>query len=251
MSWDPTPAQRGLLFAGLVALLAGTGIYLSVPEFGFGSAPPESPDSERPAQAAAGGGTGSPAPVGASSPEGSPEPGPSGPSPGGSAGPGGAAGTDPYTLLPVGEAEVGRAAEVATTFARRYTTYSHELDPQRYRQRLAELATDSFAQSLRGGSGGMAGRAEMRRDQVVATSEVQLEGIRLLTGSSINFVVAARQTVESAGGSGSGSGAGTGVGPGGSRTDTTRYDVTVIQSGSGWKVSNLTLASQGDAGASP
>ncbi len=220
MRWEPTTAQRRLLFVGLVAVLAGVGIYLTVPGLGQfgpgGGSPSPPPTSVAPGVGTADGGAASPAPGSGRRP--SPE----------------VTVAGPLRLLPLTEAEVGEAAGVARRFVHLFTTYSYDQDPRKYRDALSALATGPMAENLRQRSSALAGRARVDRRRVVSRSEVSMERIRLLSAGSVVFVVSAEQTIESTEGT---------------RRQTKEYAVTVVRAGAGWKVSNVTLASLGDRGA--
>lgn len=215
MSWDPTPTQRRLLFAGVVVVLAAIGAYLIVPVLARGprDAPPDG--SSRPSLAV---GTGNPMPSVA------PSPAPSG---------GGKDGGSLMDRLPVSEEELGRAADVAERFASAYTTYRYDEDPQAYEKRLAGLATDPIAQDLSGGSGAPAGRKTIERDRVVARGEAHVDGIRVLSEDSVVFVVSSEQKITSTRGATSG---------------TKRFAITVVRADGGWRVSSLEDAAAGDRG---
>ncbi|MQA85354.1 MAG: hypothetical protein GEV03_12190 [Streptosporangiales bacterium] len=171
MSWDPTPGQRKLAFAGVVVALAVAGVYFTLPTFRPGEDAEQAP---APASAV----TGAPP---AASPTGSPT-----------------SSADLEALLPMSSEEMAAAIEVARRFTAAYTTYRHDEDSAAYRRRLEPYVTDPIAGEIgRGASGAPAGREDLAREQVVVTSAASVEGTRLVSADSVVAIVRADQTITS------------------------------------------------------
>lgn len=221
MSWDPTPAQRKLAFAGVVVALAAAGVYFTLPAFGgFGGRTATPASTEAAGARGAGGETG--ARGAAPSVDASPRPTASR----------SAAGIG--DMLPLPEDEFGEAAATARRFAAAYATYRYDEEPQEYRERLDPYVTGPIAEEIADGGGAApAGRESLTREEVVVTAAASIEGTRLVSSDSVVVIVRADQTVESTKGT---------------TSEDERFAVTVVDRDGGWKVSNVAPAGAGNAG---
>lgn len=218
MSWDPTPAQRKLAFAGVVVALAAAGVYFTLPAFGGFGGRTATPASTE----AAGGAGGAGARIATPRVDASPRPTASRT----------AAGIG--DMLPLPEDELREAAETARRFTAAYATYRYDEGPQEYRGRLDPYVTDPIAEELAGGGGAApAGRENLTREEVVVTAAASVEGTRLVSSDSVVVLVRADQTVESTKGT---------------TSEDERFAVTVVDRDGGWKVSNVAPAGAGNAG---
>src|SRR5262245_33273322 len=131
-------SRRGLAFAGIVAVLAAVGVYLTMIP-GGGSSTETSPSNPaavgRPSSAA-------------DQPRAQPQPSLA-PSQGGVAEPApDATGFDVYSYLPVSREDLAAAADVARRFTASYATYRYDEDPVSYATRLKNFTTAEFGESL-------------------------------------------------------------------------------------------------------
>ncbi|WP_019629496.1 hypothetical protein [Actinomadura atramentaria] len=170
---NPTDRQRKLLFGGLIAVLGGVGVYLTLAPSGHGDRAPEGART-----------TASAAPAGPASP------------PPGIAGSVGSGPFDIYRLLPFSQREFGTAADIAQRFVAAYGTYRYDETPDAYGARLAGLVTDDLLGQLRRGSAAPGLQDERRAQRVVAQSGATLDRVRDIEDNSIIFLVTAKQTID-------------------------------------------------------
>ncbi|HEY2309120.1 MAG TPA: hypothetical protein VGI05_24860 [Streptosporangiaceae bacterium] len=215
---DLTSAQRKLVFAGVVLVLAALGAFLIIPNtLGRGSS------------------TGHGRAVGLSTPlsSTSPSPGPasqpatsgagSSPQPG--------AGPDIYAWLPFGQAGLTAAADLVHKFAAAYASYTYTQSTASYERQFNGLATTQLATVLARGFA-TPGVAQIRTQQrQIATGTGKITAIRGFGSNNITFIVAITQKVTATKGT---------------RQTTTSYAVTVTGAGSNWQVEDLELASAGN-----
>ena len=216
---DLTSAQRKLVFAGVVLVLAALGAFLILPatldrsSTGHGRAvglssplsstsPSPSPASQA---ATAPGGLGS-----------SPQPG---------------TGPDIYAWLPFSQAGLTAAADLVHKFAAAYASYTYTQSTASYERQFAGLASTQLASVLARGFA-TPGVAQLRTQQrQIATGSGRITTIRAFGSNNITFVVAITQKV---------------TGTTGTKQTTTSYAVTVTGAGTTWRVEDLELASAGN-----
>jgi hypothetical protein len=211
---DLTPAQRKLVFAAVVVVLAAlggflvTGSLLGAPT-GHGRAVglvtplPRTP-SPAPPSPAQRGGLGSEAP---------------------------GRGPDIYAWLPFTQAGLAAATQVVREFAASYATYSYTESTASYENQIKRVATAQLAAVIARGYAAP-GVAQVRAQQKLrATGTGQITAIRGFSATSITFVAAITQKV---------------TGTRGARQSTTDYAVTVTGAAGSWQVEDLELASAGN-----
>jgi hypothetical protein len=209
---DMTPAQRKAVFALIVLVLAGLGLYLVVS--GAHAASPSSSPGPTATSAAS-----RPSARPSASPAPSPAPAPSVP--------------DIYQWLPFTQPELTTAASVVTQFSRDYGTWSYTQNAAAYVAAMGDLVTPELSQVLAQGYSvpGVAGQRAAQ--QQVSTATAVINSLRAFGPSSLTFVVTVSEQI-------------TGSGAGGGQT-TTQYAVTVTGSGSAWQVNDIELAAAGNS----
>ena len=219
---DLTSAQRKLVFAGVVVVLAALGAFLILPAtldrsgtghgraVGLSSPLSSTSPSPRPASQAA---TAPAAPGGLGS---SPQPG---------------TGPDIYSWLPFSQAGLTAAADLVHKFAAAYAGYTYTQSTASYERQFAGLATAQLASVLARGFA-TPGVAQLRTQQKqIATGSGRITAIRAFGPNNITFVVAITQKV---------------TGTTGTKEATTSYAVTVTGAATTWQVEDLELASAGN-----
>jgi hypothetical protein len=216
---DLTSAQRKLVFAGVVVVLAALGAFLIIPSTldrhtstGHGRAvgltaplPSTSPSQAPASQQAAPGGLGS-----------SPAPG---------------TGPDIYAWLPFSQAGLTAAADLVQKFAAAYASYTYTQSTASYEHQFNGLATTQLATVLARGFA-TPGVAQIRMQQKqIATGSGRITAIRAFGSNNITFVVAITQKV---------------TGTKGTKRTTTSYAATVTGAATTWHVEDLELASAGN-----
>ena len=212
-------AQRKLVFAGVVLVLAALGAFLIIPNTldrsttGHGRAvgltAPLSTTSPTPAPA--GQPTTAQGGLGATSAPGT--------------------GPDIYAWLPFSQAGLAAAADLVHKFAAAYASYTYTQSTASYQRQFSGLATMQLIAVLARGFA-TPGVAQLRTQQKqIATGSGRITAIRGFGSNNITFIVAITQKV---------------TGTKGSRQTTTSYAVTVTGAGSTWQVEDLELASAGN-----
>ena len=168
---DLSAGQQKALFAAVVVVLAGLGVFLLAPH---GSHPRGSPSaSARPSAPAA---AGSPSVATAPSPAGSTN-------------------VNIYQWLPFTQTELGQAAAVATEVITDYNTFTESAAS--YVARMNGLITSQLSQTLKNGYATL-GVAHTRTSQKqVSSGTATIDSIRTFGSSSITFVVTATQKLTS------------------------------------------------------
>lgn len=208
-----SPAQRKLVFAVLVFILAGLGAFLlwpaSPPARGqavYGNAPTARPSSPPVAAPTA--------PVPAQS---------------GSA-------VNIYQWLPFTQSDLTAAAGVVRQFCADYATYSYTQSAASYVGKMRSLITPSLAATLsRGFATPGVARVRIGEKQTAAGSGV-ITALRAFGPSSLTFLVTVSQKTYS-----------TQRGKTTASVTSSDYAVTVAQTGSGWQVNDIQLASAGNS----
>jgi hypothetical protein len=207
---DLTDRQRKFAFAGIVVVLAGVGVYLTLPS-------PAGTDDHKVRQ--------SPAVTAPAGPITSP--------------PGITASISPqnfdiYRLLPFSQSDFAAAADVAQRFTALYGTYRFDEDPKSYVARLQGLVTDDLRAKLDKDAVTPGLIDQRKQDQVVAQGSSSIDSIRTFEPNSIIFLVTGRQQVTKAGGAPS--------------TDSAQFAVTVSRDTASWQVYAVEPADVGQAG---
>ncbi len=215
-------AQRRLVFAVIVLVLAGLGVYLlDSAESGSSQAstgPTASPSHHR-------------AP--ASTPPASPPPTASDTSPAaGSPSAGPSQAPDIYQWLPFSKAGLASAASVTTRFGQAYGTFSYTEKTSTYVATMRALISPDLAGQIAAAysAPGVASLRTSRKQ--VSVGSAAITSMRAFGPSSITFVVAVTEKV-------------TATKDGGSNT--TSYAVTVTGGGTNWQVSGIEYQSQGQS----
>jgi hypothetical protein len=219
---EPTPGQRKAVFVLVVLGLAGLGVFLVRPGASGSAAPAQSPPaSQAPAATASPAVPQPPATAQAPAPATAPAPAP------GSAGTAGI-----YRWLPFTPSELTAAAAVATRFGDLYGTSSYTDSATGYVQRMRNVITSELSQVLARAyaTPGVAG-PRVRQKQV-STAASSVSALRAFGSGSITFIVAIHQKI---------------TGSRGVSRSTGQYAVTVTGSGGSWQVSDIELASAGNA----
>lgn len=213
---DLTSAQRKIAFAVIVLVLAGLGIFLLLPRSssaGHGAAP--RPSTPRPASTQ----TVVPAATPATTPL------PSGPP------------VNIYQWLPFSQADLTAAAGVVRQFCTDYATYSYTESADRYVGRMRALVTPTLAATL-AQDYATPGVAQTRAQQKQsATGSGVITALRAFGPGSLTFVVTLRQKTYSTQRPGKTS----------ASVASGSYAITATQSGGGWQVNDIELASAGNS----
>jgi hypothetical protein len=216
---DLNPAQRRLVFAAVVLVLAGLGAFLIIqgPLGKHGNADhgravgltqPLSTPSSAP-------GLGSPEPttggLGSTLPPGT--------------------GVNIYQWLPFTQAGLHAAADVVRRFATAYASYSYTQSAASYERQMNGLVTPQLASVIARGFA-TPGVAQIRTAQKqIATGTGQITAIRAFGASNITFLVTITQKV---------------TGTKGTKQTATSYAVTVTGATTSWQVDDVQLASAGN-----
>jgi hypothetical protein len=212
---EMSPGQRKAVFALIVLVLAGLGVYLVMPA-AHGASPPRAtpsshaaaPRSHRPAV------TPSAAVAGASS------------------APATGATPDIYQWLPFSESDLASAAAVVTQFSKDYGTWSYTQNATQYVATMNGLVTGELSQFVAEGYSVPAVANERTTDKQVSAGTAVINQLRAFGASSMTFVVTISQQITSTGGASSVS---------------AQYAVTVASSGGVWQANDIELASAGNS----
>jgi hypothetical protein len=213
-----TSAQRKLVFAGVVVVLAVLGAFLIIPN-----------TLDR-SSAGHGRAVGLAAPLATPTPTGAPA---SQPATAGGLGSTPAPGTGPdiYAWLPFSQAGLAAAADLVHKFAAAYASYTYTQSTASYERQFNGLATAQLVTVLARGFA-TPGVAQLRTQQKqIATGSGRITAIRGFGSNNITFIVAITQKI---------------TGTKGTKQTITSYAVTVTGAGSTWQVEDLELASAGN-----
>jgi hypothetical protein len=217
---DLNPAQRKLVFAAVVLVLAALGAFLIIQgplgkhgNAGRGRAVGLTQPLSTPSSAP---GLGSPEPTtggfGATPPPG--------------------AGVNIYQWLPFTQVGLHAAADVVRRFAAAYASYSYTQSTASYERQMNGLVTPQLASIIARGFA-TPGVAQIRtRQKQIATGAGQITAIRAFGASNITFLVTITQKV---------------TGAQGTKQTATSYAVTVTGAATSWRVDDLQLASAGNS----
>jgi hypothetical protein len=211
---DLNAGQRKAVFALIVVVLAGLGVYMFVP-------------GARGSRGAAGpAATHRPAPPATHAPAASPGPSPSAAASAASSAP------DIYRWLPFTQAQLGAAAGVVTEFADAYGTWSYSQNAAGYVGTMTSLITSQLAPVIKQGYSVPGVASQRTAQKQVSTGSALIDSLRAFGTSSITFVVTiTEQITDTAGRS----------------QRSTQYAVTVVATGSNWQVNDIELASAGNS----
>ncbi|HLX47069.1 MAG TPA: hypothetical protein VKS82_01940 [Streptosporangiaceae bacterium] len=136
-----------------------------------------------------------------------------------------------YRWLPFSEQGLSRASAVVTEFSAYYGTYSYTDSTASYTGRMQGLASNQLIQIIARGFSTPGLASARRQEKQVATGTAVIDSLRAFGPSSITFVVTINQKIS------------TNHGP---TPQSTQYAVTVSNSGGGWQVTDIELASSGN-----
>jgi hypothetical protein len=216
---DLNPAQRKLVFAAVVLILAGLGAFLIIQgplgKHGNGDngravglTQPLSTPSSAPGLGSSEPTTGG---LGSTSPPGT--------------------GMNIYQWLPFTQAGLHAAADVVRRFAAAYASYSYTQNTASYERQMNGLVTPQLASVLARGFA-TPGVAQIRtRQKQIATGSGRITAIRAFGASNITFLVTIAQKV---------------TGTQGTKQTATSYAVTVTGAADSWQVDDVQLASAGN-----
>src|ERR1700761_3780590 len=209
---DLSPGQQKAVFAAVVVVLAGLGIYLLATPHGnnqppASKSPPPSAASSTPAQAAG-------------SPSSAPAPQPSA-----------SGNVNIYQWLPFSQQALAHAVAVATQVTRDYNTFTYTEDATAYLAPMNGLITSQLSQTIKNGYTTL-GVAQARTSQKqVSTGGATIDSIRGFGSGSITFVVSGTQKLTSTQGT---------------TTNNNQYAVTVTNQANSWQVYDIEPASAGN-----
>jgi hypothetical protein len=216
---DLNPAQRKLVFAVVVVVLAALGAFLVI----------QGPLGKH-------GNTGHGRAVGLTQPLSSPSPAASLGSPEPTTGglgstPPPGTGVNIYQWLPFTKGGLNAAADVVRRFGAAYASYSYTQSTASYERQMNGLVTPQLASVLARGFA-TPGVAQIRtRQKQIATGTAQITAIRAFGTSNITFLVTITQKV---------------TGTNGTKQTATSYAVTVTGAATSWQVDDIQLASAGN-----
>ncbi|HEY2575823.1 MAG TPA: hypothetical protein VGI74_05900 [Streptosporangiaceae bacterium] len=136
-----------------------------------------------------------------------------------------------YRWLPFSEQGLGRASAVVTEFSAFYGTYSYTEPTASYTGRMQGLASSALIQIIARGFSAPGVASLRKQEKQVATGTAAINSLRAFGSSSITFVVAVNQKIST---------------NHGNTPQSTQYAVTVSNSGGGWQVTDIELASSGN-----
>jgi hypothetical protein len=212
-----TRAQRVLAFLGIVVVLAGTGVYLLISQGHSASGQGQPGASARPGASATTAGPGA-----------SPSATPAGPATATPA----ASAPDIYQWLPFSQADLAKAASVTQAFGAAYDTFSYRESATSYVAAMHGLVTSELSASLARAFGTPGVASQRTQLQQVSSAQAVIKSLRTFGPSSLTFVVNIAQTTHSKQGKSQVSG---------------QYAVTLTNTGGNWLVSDIQLASAGNA----
>jgi hypothetical protein len=211
---DLTAAQRKAVFALIVVLLAGLGVYLFVPGTRGSASPAAAPSPSRhspapptpsPTTSAA-----SPVPLAAGTPS----------------------APDIYQWLPFTQSELATAASVTAEFSDAYGTWSYSQNARAYVNTMRNLITPELSQLLAQDYSAPGVASQRTGKKQVATGSAVINSMRAFGPSSITFVVTISQEITDTSGRSAVS---------------AQYAVTASGNGSSWQVNDIELASAGNS----
>lgn len=221
---DLNAGQRKAVFALIVVVLAGLGVYMFVPAARGGS-PAAAPRSTPRHEAAA---TPSPAATPGTDPSPAATPG-TDPSPAGPAAPDA---PDIYQWLPFTQSQLGTAAAVVTKFSGAYGTWSYTQNPAAYVATMRNVITPELSQVLAQGYAAAGVAAQRSGKKQVSAGSAVINALSAFGSSSITFVVTITEQI---------------TGTAGHSSEAQQYAVTAVAAGTGWQVNDIELATAGNS----
>jgi hypothetical protein len=211
---DLSATQRKLVFAVIVFVLAGLGLYL-IDSFHSGTGQPSAAATRRPSRRA----STPPASPSASSPAVSPT---------------ATATRTPniYQWLPFTPASLGSAAALTVRFADAYGTYSYTEKPSAYIASMRGLISSDLSGQIEAAYSAPGVASLRAKQKQVSAGSAAITSLRAFGPSSLTFVVAITERVTATKGGG---------------TNITDFAVTVSGGGSNWQVSDIEYASAGNS----
>jgi hypothetical protein len=206
-----TASQRKAVFALIVVLLAGLGIYLFASGGHSSGSPTASPP--RPLASAA------PAVSSSAPPSAAP------------AGAGTSSGPSIYQWLPFTQSGLNSAASVVSQFANAYGTWSYSQNANAYVATMSRLTTPDLSQVLAQDYSVPGVASQRTGKKQVSTGTSVINSLRSFGPASITFVVTITQEITATNGRDQVS---------------AQYAVTVTGAGSGWQLSDIEQASAGN-----
>jgi len=210
-----TPVQRIVTFTVVVLVLAGLGAYLFLPKSSDGAAAVGRPKpTSQPSQSAQ-------PTTPASTPPASPPPGTAS----------GGKTPDIYSLVPFTESGLASAAQVTTTFADDYGTFSYRETTNAYIAPMKPLMTTALAVVVGRAFATPGVVAQRVKSQQTSTGAATITSLRAFGPTSLTFVVNLVQHL---------------TGTKGQSDQVDNYAITVTGSGGTWQVSDIEFASVGN-----
>jgi len=217
---EMSTGQQRLLFAVVVLLLAGLGIYLLGPLKHHGAAAAPSTPTPSASGAVAAAATTSPA---TAQPTTAPATTPDVPG-----------GADIYQWLPFTQQDLTQASQTTIAFAADYETYSYTETAAGYGEKMASLVTTELDATLENGYAAPDLAAQRSAQKQVSTSSGEIASIRAFGAGSITFLVNITQQIS--------------VSKGSPASTTQQYAVTTVFSATdGWQVNDIELANAGNS----
>jgi hypothetical protein len=214
--------QQRLLFAAVVLVLAGLGIYLLGPGAHRGAGAAPTPSASSPSAAAANSppatlpSTSAPAVTPATSPSATVSGGPA----------------DIYQWLPFTQQDLTEAAQTTVAFAADYETFTYTENATAYAAKMSNLVTSELAGQLESAYATTGVAAQRSAQKQVSTSSGGIASIRAFGSGSITFLVNIAQRLATTKGK---------------STSTNQYAVTVVAvTGGGWEVDDIEPANAGN-----
>ena len=206
---DLSPGQQKAVFAVVVVVLAGLGIYLIAPHGSKQPSASKSPSApaSSPAQAA-GSPSAAPAPV-----------------------PTASGNVNIYQWLPFSQQGLAHAAAVVTQVTRDYNTFTYTESAAAYLAPMRGLITSQLSQTLKNGYTTLGVAHNRTSQKQVSSGTAAIDSIRTFGSNSITFVVTGTQKLTS---------------NQGTTTSSTQYAVTVSGQGGSWQVYDIEPASAGN-----
>lgn len=215
----PERTQR-MVVIGLIAVLAGFGLYFSLGGFSSDedgrTVPPGDPgatrDAAEPLSEPGGLATVPPSPIPTT----------------------GAEDLDVLGWFPFSEAEFQAAGATAQAFAEAYGTIDYSQEPETYYASMESLATDEYAEVLSDANRAGAFWEEMSQAEAVAEGRAEVQEVRTFGSDSVTFVVTAQSITE--------------TGDAEFDEDLGDFAVTVVREGGTWAVFDFQPADVGQFG---
>jgi hypothetical protein len=209
---DLTSAQRKAVFALIVVVLAGLGVYMFVPATRGSASPAAAPSPSRhsPAPPSPTASAASPVPLAAGTPS----------------------APDIYQWLPFTQSELATAASVTTEFSDAYGTWSYSQNARAYVDTMRNLITPELSQLLAQDYSAPGVASQRTGNKQVAAGSAVINSLRAFGPSSITFIVTISQQITDTSGR---------------SAVNAQYAVTVASNGSSWQVNDIELASSGNS----